>query len=196
MKKGEQVWFQILVQATKKRFSKKSSLFGKQDWKAQANEIVSSLKGTEGKFGDLTIGEQNAIGSLQRSISKIGLDCGIRAVYLAKKDVFSPLNIGALIGTMKQFSSENSNSFAPQNPTKINFPWEDYRGKRLAKKKEGIFDAFRYRSYFYSPFKEKPFVLNTEELATIYHFPPRAAEPPGFARIESHKSQPPANLPI
>lgn len=40
------------------------------------------------------------------------------------------------------------------------------------------------------------FVLNSEELATIYHFPSRAFTAPKFARVESVKSEPPANLPI
>ena len=31
--------------------------------------------------------------------------------------------------------------------------------------------AYKRRSFFYTPFKTKPIVLNTEELATIYHFP-------------------------
>jgi hypothetical protein len=40
------------------------------------------------------------------------------------------------------------------------------------------------------------FVMNSEELATIYHFPSRAFTAPKFARVESVKSEPPANLPI
>jgi uncharacterized protein (DUF3820 family) len=120
----------------------------------------------------------------------------MRALYIAKKDVFNPLNIGALIGTTKQFSSEGLNGFTPKNLTKFDYPWEDYKGKRMAGMKKDMFNAYRRRSYFYLPYKEKPFVLNSEELATIYHFPPRVTETPGFVRIESQKSEPPANLPI
>jgi hypothetical protein len=40
------------------------------------------------------------------------------------------------------------------------------------------------------------FVLNAEELATIYHFPSRAFAAPKFGRVESVKSEPPTNLPF
>jgi hypothetical protein len=46
------------------------------------------------------------------------------------------------------------------------------------------------------PYQRTPFVLNTEELATIYHFPGRVAETPTFGRIEAKKGEPPSNLPI
>ena len=65
--------------------------------------------------------------------------------------------------------------------------------------KEYLFDDFK--SYF-SKFNEKEtemglsFILNSEELVTIYHFPSKAFSAPKFARVESVKSEPPTNLPI
>ena len=67
---------------------------------------------------------------------------------------------------------------------------------KINKQKKKIFDAYVRRSYFYAPYKAKPFVLNSEELATIYHFPGGVAETPTFTRIESRKGEPPANLPV
>jgi hypothetical protein len=40
------------------------------------------------------------------------------------------------------------------------------------------------------------FVLNMEELATLYHFPGKVAGTPTFKRISSTKSEAPSNLPI
>lgn len=40
------------------------------------------------------------------------------------------------------------------------------------------------------------FVSNSEELATLYHFPSKAFSAPKFGRIESVKSEAPTNLPI
>jgi hypothetical protein len=59
-------------------------------------------------------------------------------------------------------------------------------------------EAYRSRSYFYMNWfsGRLPFVLNTEELATIFHFPGRVAETPTFGRIEARKSEAPPNLPI
>jgi len=39
-------------------------------------------------------------------------------------------------------------------------------------------------------------VLNTEELATLYHLPGLAVRAPFLPRVESKKGQPPAPLPI
>jgi hypothetical protein len=40
------------------------------------------------------------------------------------------------------------------------------------------------------------FILNTEELATLFHFPGSTASAPSLKRISSTKSEPPSNLPI
>jgi hypothetical protein len=41
-----------------------------------------------------------------------------------------------------------------------------------------------------------PFVLNTEELATIFHFPTGTTQTPTFERVQSRKAEAPANLPF
>jgi hypothetical protein len=46
------------------------------------------------------------------------------------------------------------------------------------------------------PFKSPHFVLNTEELATMFHFPGGVAATPTFNRIESRKAEAPTNLPV
>ena len=68
-------------------------------------------------------------------------------------------------------------------------------GDKIVDKKADMFKAYVSRSYFHPPYKKKPFILNTEELATIYHFP-SGIETPGFTTISSRKAEPPANLPI
>ena len=66
--------------------------------------------------------------------------------------------------------------------------------------KEKIFDGYIKRGFFADyPFKsdkQKMFILNTEELATVFHFPGKTAETPSFERVDSKKSEPPANLPF
>ena len=39
-------------------------------------------------------------------------------------------------------------------------------------------------------------ILNTEELATVYHFPVMTVKTPFVKRTESKKSEPPVSLPI
>ncbi len=45
-------------------------------------------------------------------------------------------------------------------------------------------------------FNSKTFVLNVEELATMWHFPGQILKVPTLERIESKEASPPTNLPI
>ena len=120
-------------------------------------------------------------------------------MYLAKKESFNGANIGGMLGSMKQYSSGNLNGFRPSFTTSFDYPWQDFRGKRLKDAKQTILDAYKRRSYFHPPhrgFGGSSFVLSVEELATMFHFPGGVSTTPTFSRIVSKKGEPPANLPI
>ena len=196
--RGQQIWLQIMVQANGERYATPGSWFAKHDWKEEGKRIIKEMQ--EKHSGEdapkPSKGDMEAVSAIERSLSKIGFDCGVRALYLAKQEFFDPTNIAGITGAFRQYSSQTLNGFAPRNTTGIEYPWEDFHDIRLNRKKKKIFDAYVRRSYFYAPYKKKPFVLNSEELATIYHFPGGVAETPTFTRIESRKGEPPANLPV
>ncbi len=202
IKPGHQIWVQILIQAAKKRYRKKDGSLG--DWKDQGEDLINKMmkrdekpKEGEFKFTVLSSTEKDVTEAIARSINKLGFDCGIRTIYITEKDKFEHINFVGIIALFKQFSSTGLNGFKPNNMTNINYPWQDPFGFRIARMKRKILRAYRHRGYFYPPFKKsKPFVLNTEELATIYHFPGRVSETPTFGRIESRRGEPPSNLPL
>lgn len=209
LKKDEQVWIQILIRATKETNKRAGGLFGKpQDWKREGAELVKKLREEYGKQDPkpgqtfafdkpLTKGQTEEISAIERSVAKLGFDTGIRAIYLAKSESFRNVNISAMLGVLRQFNSNILNGFkGGLNVTDFDYPWEDFQGIRLAWRKAAIWNAYVRRSYFHPPYKRKWFVLNQEELATIFHFPGRVAETPTFERIDSKKAEPPANLPI
>lgn len=201
---GEQVWIQILVQSPNKRFKKKDG--SKGDWKDEGKAIIDELtkrneKTAEGmpafKMLMMTKGEQEVIGAIERSMSKLGFDCGIRALYLVKKDKFDPSNIKALGGILRPFTTNNLNGFKPLLFTAgFDYPWNDFNGIRLTHLRKEQFKAYKQRAWFYLPRKLKPFVLTSEELATLYHFPGGVAQTPTFGRIASRKGEAPVNLPV
>ncbi len=197
--------------------------FGKSvdDWKDDANAEVKKIKESvapkdeEGNLDltkplNLTEGQKETIKALETSTSKYGFDVGVRLICIGKKEAFNPANIGGMIGGFKQFGSEFHNGFKPGFKTGFDYPWQDMRGKRAEGWKKKIFDAYKARGYFYKPwtfvgsgkllpggsYSREPFVLNTEELATIYHFPGQVAQTPSFQRLDSRKGEPPVNLPI
>ncbi len=220
---GEQMWMQIIIRPDTKRFSIKGKE-GKEEikgWVDKSKEIVKELKDklkekdAEGKSipGINTKGQMNVIEAIERSTSKLGFDTGIRMVYVANKDNFNANNIGGLTGSVRQYNSPDLNGFKPDGATSIKYAWEDLFGTKIIDKKKSVLSAYKKRKFFYGspsfdflkigsyfthPSKEgkKPFILNTEELATIFHLPGRVSETPTFTRIESKKAEPPANLPI
>ena len=136
--------------------------------------------GEDYRFSNLTEGDRNAIKAIERNISKIGFDCGMRAFYLAKEESFNGLNIPGLLGSLRQYGSNDLNSIIPQRVTQSDFPWQNYvglrsdvkpfsfRGALVEELKWKLFDAYRHRSWYFPPYERKPFVLNIEELATIF----------------------------
>ncbi len=201
---GEQMWVQILIRASTDRFKKKGAWFKKEGWKDQGKDLVKKLmkrdelkKLKDSSAAELTLspGEKEIVASVERSLSKLGFDCGFRAIYLADEDKFNTGNIAGLIGTVKQFNSLHLNGFKIGLATGFKYKWQDPFGKRIIRLRQMFFNNYRHRAYFYPPYTGKLFVLNTEELATIYHFPGAVAATPTLGRIESKRGEPPPNLP-
>jgi hypothetical protein len=204
---GQNIWIQILIRAHKKR--RVLDVFGEKEdsWKdeqeKEKEKILEKLKtAKEGGYPRIpSKGESDIIAALERSVSKFPFDVGIRAVYFTEKDNFNPANIGGILGSVKQYSSLNLNGFKPAGwHTIFDYPWQKWGGKE-EKLKPKVLEEYKLRRYFYSPYKgkkfySKPFVLNVEELATIFHFPGSVAGTPTFEKIPSLKSKAPSNLPI
>ena len=213
---NQQVWMQIMVQAhiTKNR-RKKGKFFELEDeWKEESikeiNEILmrdpkTKVAGTKDektgftKLPSISEVEKEAATAIERRITKLAFDVGIRFLYIAKKDTFNaPFGIGGIIANMKQFNYEHLNGFKPNGGkwhSSIGDPWTDFRNWRRNKYAKLALMAYKRRSYFHPPFVSKPLVMNTEELATIYHFPGSVAQTPNLDRIPSKKAQAPGNLP-
>lgn len=200
---GEQVWFQINIIAAQKRFLKPGTWFTYQDWKDDSRTLLDKLLKRDklkesAVFSNeilLSPGERSVVEAIERQVSKLGFDCGIRMMYLADEGKFNPSNIGGLMSSLKQYNSLNLNGFKPTGVTSFD-PWEDPFGKRIVEYKKELFKVYCKRGWFYPPYDRIPFVLNTEELATIYHFPGAVAATPTFGRSESKRGEAPVNLPI
>ena len=201
---GEQMWIQILIRAHREEFKKPGTWFEKTDWKHFAKEEIKKKmkrdKGDGEVMDKMTKGEQKNIEAIEKSIAKAPFDTGIRAIYLANNDVYNKGNQGGLVGSMRQYGSNDLNGFKPDKTTGFDYPWQDVFGGRLRAKKEKILKGYQERSFFkplYNPGdRGGEFILSAEELATIYHFPGKVSKTPTFTRIASRKADAPSNLPI
>jgi len=207
---GQQIWMQIIVRAHKKERVKKIDWKDKikklewaetQSWREQGEAEIEKLvkkvlideKDPSKGFRIMTRGEADVVSAIERSISKLSFDCNIRGLYLAEKNKFNAINIMGLLGSFKQFNSLTLNGFKATAVTSFDYPWQDYKGRRLNKMKRKIFNDYKRRCYSAD---YAPFVLNTEELATIFHFPGGVAQTPSFSRLLSKKAEAPFNLPV
>ncbi|MBU6232089.1 hypothetical protein KGP36_05600 [Patescibacteria group bacterium] len=213
---NQQVWFQIPIIAHKKEKRDPSHFFKRFDeWKEKHDKLKNEilLRDPKTKVAGHTIGESpfpvapaytkgetEGVAALERHVLKYAFDCGIRAAYIAKKDAFNPpFGIGGCVGSMKHFGAEGYNGFKPNSKRWIQqfeYPWQDFMDVRRNRQSRLFLMAYKRRSFFYGPFKSPRLTLNSEELATIYHFPGSVAQTPTLERVPSKKAQAPVNLPV
>lgn len=217
--KNQQVWFQILIKKHEKKNLKNFSLREKADWKKEAKAEIEAIRAEatpkpkkEGEypgFPNPTKGQIEKIAAIERSIGKMAFDTCMRSFYVSEKSDFNPVYISGMLGSQRQYSSQYLNGFKLKAKTDVSdefkdwcalFPFLNKRKDYLQNKyKNLMFDAYKLRSYFFPPYQfygNNPFILSTEELATIFHFPGNVSATPTLAKIASKKSEPPANLPI
>jgi len=211
--KGNQVWLQIIVRAHKAedkdpKSGKLVDLKWERDAQAQIDKIIAGAKGEkdgEGKIipgtgRQLTEVEKDIISALGRSVSKKGFDVGMRLIYTAPKDVFNFSNLAGIIGGITHYNS-NLNGFVPTGGSAERFSntllvWKKRSEKKRDAERQEMLDAYKRRAYFYRPYKRSAiFILNTEELATIFHLPGAVSTTPTFSRVESRKAEAPSNIP-
>lgn len=216
---GHQMWIQIIVRAHKKEDIKPGTWNTLQDnWKEGGKEVIKKIKeDAKVEVGDgdskkqqvsMTKGQEKRIEAIERSISKLSFDTGVRMIYLAEKSVYDSGYISAMTGSFKQYNSPDLNSFGIRWSTSFDYPWQDIGGKKVQVLKDEILEAYKERNYFWRErvafsgiwgkkiIDREYFILNIEELATVFHFPGKVASTPSLRRVESKKSTPPANLPI
>lgn len=197
---AHQVWIQIIITAHKEtHYDKASGKMVDKVWVKEAEKIIKEIhdkaKPPKPKEGEqplsaprsLTEGEKETIHALERSISKRAFDTGIRVVYFAPKDDFNMANVGGIMSGLTHFNSSSLNGFKT-GAQLIDLDWKRTR----------ILNAYKNRGYFYNEFRRPAFVMNTEELATIFHFPSGGEGTSATAsleRIMSKKSEAPSNLP-
>ncbi len=224
---NERVWIQILCQAHRKEGLKDGRLFEKPNWTQAALDEIEEIRkeaiveadiitqeGNKGKtsFSHPTKGQQLKMEAIERSIAKLPFEVMMRGFYIARKDHFNSGNITGLIGSVRQYNSEELNKlklgwFTDHRDLGKDLltvfgwlPWFSNHMRKVRNKMEiQMLDAYKKRSIFQPPyqnFMNKPYILTTEELATIFHLPGRVVATPSLKRVESKRAEPPTNLPI
>lgn len=165
-------------------------------WKPEGEKAEKELIPPEMK---LTPGEREIVAAIEEKISKSGFDCNIRYIYLGKRDVFFKPRARIPYSLFKEVSTENLGGLKPlkKTITKVKSPFFWFLdARRLYLRERRIFRYYQRRWAPFFPRGGGTYVLNTEELATLFHLPGRQVAPAFIERIEAKKGQMPPGLPM
>lgn len=169
-------------------------LFGStptEEKKEEARELVK-----------LTEVEKNRVNLVLTKVTKPGYLVKVRHLFLAPKDLFNADKPGVVSSAYRSFGSPYTNQMFPDGETGTKLPYKlsetlekPYLDFMAKKRKTALFKAFKTRDFYSGT---KPFVLNVEEIATLYHLPllPEEATRVPMETSDSKKSQPPIDLPF
>ena len=203
-----------------------SAEFGKNLFLApfQAPEWADEVKKEEKRDEQLNAIDMEVLRNVDRKASKSAFKTAIRMIYIDKRDSLDKSNFPAMLSSFQQFNTQHLNFLKP-GPT-LTKPNRFFRKKQaIEDRKRTIYSFYRKRTIypysnvedmldnlrvsFLNLFKIKfleveykknlpePYILNVEELATIYHPPvSRKSQAMGLAPVETKKAPPPVNLPV
>ncbi len=248
LKKGEQMWLQIVVTPSKVEYPTPGTFFGTHDWVEEARLQLfklllpfTSRKIRGEPTGPDKIGKaerievrvpdflKRATEGMSRKTSKLGFDTGIRIYYVAPKEVFDMSSRRNIRLIFRQYDAPDVNGLIRINSTQA----DAYSGifglspEKVMVLADRMLHEYRERAFFHLPLRHhlfskhalqwpfesiisanvfispfflpyyhhQTFVLNTEELATLWHFPGQILKVPTLERIESKEASPPTNLP-
>lgn len=144
-------------------------------WKASGKRFVSKTKQEELKSEGKMVPDPKKMEAVENKTAKAGFEVLVRIVVSAQNEEDAKIHLDNIKSTFAQFSSEY-NSFTTSS---IHF------------KKQFLVD-FVYR---YQPLFGKMGVLNSEELASIFHLPNKTVETPGIFWVNAKRAPAPAQIP-
>ena len=139
----------------------------------------------------LSPGEKDIVKSIEKKINQLSFNIDIRLVYISPKKIFNESNVSAFMAFLKQFNSKDLNGFKINKDASTVLKTRFFQNRRLFLKKMDF-----YQSCLKRKSAQNGMILNTEELATIYHFPALKVKTPALTRVLSKKGEPPIGLPI
>jgi hypothetical protein len=219
---GEQYYFQILIMQPDeqswvkegrtfieelygKKAGKKVGFFGKLvgGW---ANVFFSEATGNEGalisvdeamekpdafQMFKLTPEERDVADAVKEKMTRIGWYTKIRFAYIARKEVFRKGTIASMTkGMMHPYAHPSWNKIGISGPTttKDDYFWQAWQ---MPRKQRELVDRFRHRKFSAG---STPYILNSAELATLYHFPAADARTPVLTALGARRSEAPTDL--
>lgn len=147
------------------------------------------------KMFNLKPNEKKRMEAIYQKISKPGFAFKSRFVYAAKKDAMNKGKVvNGFVGYIKQFADLDLNNLKPDSKYTQTSAQYFFINQRLNERKGKIVRNYRNRTMDSGM---APGIMNTEELATLWHFPIEAVvRAPLIQKAPGRKGEPPISLPI
>jgi hypothetical protein len=185
----EEMWVQILCRPIGDEWHQKSSKMiariksGKAVWSGGGGlsyvgqafgALIKPPEAGQANAYEPSERDKTRITAIEDKSKKLGYQVKIRLVYAGNDENTAKLRMQAMVGTFKQFNTTNLNGFQSKLPS---------------------FDPNKLNDYQDRLFTDKGFILNIEELASLFHLPHTTVETPNIVWATTKTAEPPANIP-
>lgn len=150
------------------------------DWQKDGKKFISDTKKQESSSESAKYSvSSKALEAIENKVSKPGFETSIRIVVTAKTKEIAKMNLDNIASSIGQVAGEFNN----------------LGGRKIYNKGSFMQDfLYRYQPLF-NIFKNHVSVLNSEELATLFHFPNRQITTPHIHWLHSKTAPAPAEIP-
>lgn len=186
---GEEAWIQIMARPIP------------DDWHKRGARMIRRIQSGGGLFGastgsyigqaigalnkppeatsqgapELSERDKSRIRAIEEKGTKLGYQVKIRIIYAGPHEHLAKLRMQAIQGAFKQFNTTNLNGFQGRGSS---------------------FSPIRLAEYQARFFPDNGYILNIEELASLFHLPHTSVETPNIVWATTKTAEPPANIPV
>jgi hypothetical protein len=150
------------------------------DWQKAGGGFVSETKKRESDPAKAKFSvPAKTLEVVENKIAKPGFETSIRIVTVAKTAEAAKANLDNIASSFSQFSSD-----------------ANYLKSRKVRSKGSFVEDFLYRYQpMFNIFGNRPSILNSEELATVYHFPNKQITTPHIYWLNAKRAPAPSQIP-
>ena len=192
----EQIWMQIRVEPTTSSES---------DYESRGKQLIDKLSYRNNKSKDknesfvpvemkLTPREREIVKAIEDKIGKLMFKVNIRCLYFGKRDIFQRGRRTLAEQYFSGFNTKDLNAMKKWSKTKTRI-YNFFTERRLFVRQRNMLRRYALREVPLYPRTYGTFVLNTEELATMFHFPVTTKAFSSLSVSNSKKGSAPTELP-
>ena len=177
----EEIWIQVLSRPIADDWHERG---GKYIRKIESGSLISLGSLMSAAFQppadapdskpNLSERDKSRVEAIKQKNTKLGYQVKIRVLYAGQTKETAQLRIQALVGAFKQFNTTNLNGFS---------------------QKYGTYDRYFLDLYRQRDFADDGFILNIEELASVFHLPHTSVDTPNIVWASAKTAEPPSSLP-